>query len=28
LKLLGEDIAVAHGIPLSVRAKNVFFDRK
>ena len=28
LKLLGGDIVVAHGIPLSVRAKNVFFDRK
>ncbi len=28
LKILGEDIVVAHGIPLSVQAKNVFFDRK
>jgi uncharacterized ferredoxin-like protein len=28
LKLLGEDVKVAYGIPLCVRAKNPFFDRK
>lgn len=27
LGLLGEDVAVAYGIPLSVSSKNVFFDR-
>ena len=28
LKLLGEDVKIALGIPLSVSAKNPFFDRK
>lgn len=28
LGLLGEDIHIAYGIPLSIEAKNVFFDRK
>lgn len=28
LKSLGEDIKIAFGIPLSVSAKNLFFDRK
>lgn len=28
LKLLGEDVKIAFGIPLSVSAKNPFFDRK
>jgi len=27
-KLLGDDITVAYGIPLSVSSKNPFFDRK
>ena len=28
LKLLGTDVKVAYGIPISVSAKNPFFDRK
>lgn len=28
LQLLGEDVKIAHGIPLSVKGKNIFFDRK
>ncbi|MFH1387561.1 MAG: DUF2148 domain-containing protein [bacterium] len=28
LKLLGEEVKIAYGIPLSVSAKNPFFDRK
>lgn len=28
LGLLGEDVAIAHGIPLAVSGKNIFFDRK
>ncbi len=28
LGLLGEDVQIAWGIPLSVRGKNLFFDRK
>ncbi|MFA4843928.1 MAG: DUF2148 domain-containing protein [Candidatus Margulisiibacteriota bacterium] len=28
LKLLGNEVVVAYGIPLSVSAKNPFFDRK
>jgi uncharacterized ferredoxin-like protein len=28
LKLLGEDIALAYGLPLSITGKNPFFDRK
>lgn len=28
LKLLGEDTKIIYGIPLSIGAKNVFFDRK
>ncbi len=28
MKLLGEDIKIAYGIPLSAKAKNPFFDRK
>jgi uncharacterized ferredoxin-like protein len=28
LKLLGEDVRIAFGIPLSISAKNPFFDRK
>ncbi|MGA2625314.1 MAG: DUF2148 domain-containing protein [Bacteroidota bacterium] len=28
MKLLGEDVKIAFGIPLSVSAKNPFFDRK
>jgi uncharacterized ferredoxin-like protein len=28
MKLLGEDIKIAYGIPLSASAKNPFFDRK
>ncbi|MBA7663969.1 hypothetical protein ES703_72017 [subsurface metagenome] len=28
LKLLGQDIKIAYGIPLSVGGKNPFFDRK
>jgi uncharacterized ferredoxin-like protein len=27
LKLLGEDVKIALGIPLSVTGKNPFFDR-
>jgi len=26
--LLGPDVKIAHGIPLSVKGKNIFFDRK
>jgi uncharacterized ferredoxin-like protein len=28
MKLLGEDVKIAYGIPLSVTSKNPFFDRK
>lgn len=28
LKILGEDVIIAYGIPLSVGGKNPFFDRK
>lgn len=28
LQLLGEDVKICYGIPLSASAKNVFFDRK
>lgn len=28
MKLLGEDVKVAYGVPLSVSGKNPFFDRK
>ena len=28
MKLLGEEVKVAFGVPLSVSAKNPFFDRK
>jgi uncharacterized ferredoxin-like protein len=28
LKILGEDVKIAYGIPLSVGGKSVFFDRK
>lgn len=28
MKLLGEDIKIAYGIPLSANSKNPFFDRK
>ena len=28
LKLLGDDVKIAYGIPISVSAKNPFFDRK
>jgi uncharacterized ferredoxin-like protein len=28
LGLLGEDVKIAHGIPLSVTGKSIFFDRK
>ncbi len=28
MKLLGDDIKIAYGIPLSISAKNPFFDRK
>jgi uncharacterized ferredoxin-like protein len=28
MRLLGEEVAVAYGIPLSVTGKNPFFDRK
>lgn len=28
LKLLGEDVKIAYGIPLAAKAKNPFFDRK
>ncbi len=28
LKLLGEDVKIAYGIPLYIGSKNVFFDRK
>jgi uncharacterized ferredoxin-like protein len=27
LKLLGPAVAIAHGIPISIRGKNIFFDR-
>lgn len=27
IKLLGEDVKIAYGVPLSVTSKNVFFDR-
>jgi uncharacterized ferredoxin-like protein len=28
LEMLGPDVEMAHGIPLSATAKNIFFDRK
>ncbi len=28
MKLLGDDVRIAYGIPLSVTGKNIFFDRK
>ena len=28
LRLLGEDVAICYGVPLSATGKNVFFDRK
>jgi len=28
IKLLGEDIKIAYGIPLSISGKNPFFDRR
>jgi uncharacterized ferredoxin-like protein len=28
LKLMGEDVRMVMGIPLSVKGKNPFFDRK
>lgn len=28
MNLLGDDIKIVYGIPLSVSSKNVFFDRK
>jgi uncharacterized ferredoxin-like protein len=28
LELLGEDIVLAYGLPLSITGKNPFFDRK
>lgn len=28
LKILGEDVKIIFGIPLSISAKNIFFDRK
>ena len=28
LKILGEDVKIAYGIPLSVSGKSIFFDRK
>jgi uncharacterized ferredoxin-like protein len=28
LKLLGDDVKIAYGIPLSISSKNPFFDRK
>ncbi|MFU2158055.1 MAG: ferredoxin domain-containing protein [Caldisericum exile] len=28
LKILGEDVIIAYGIPLSISGKNPFFDRK
>jgi uncharacterized ferredoxin-like protein len=28
LKLLGDDIGICFGVPLSASGKNVFFDRK
>jgi uncharacterized ferredoxin-like protein len=28
LKLLGNDVIIAYGIPLSISGKNPFFDRK
>ncbi|MDD3840859.1 MAG: DUF2148 domain-containing protein [Clostridia bacterium] len=28
LKLLGEDVKLIYGIPIAVRGKNLFFDRK
>jgi len=28
LKLLGEEVKIAYGIPLSATGKNIFFDRK
>ncbi len=27
LELLGPDVKIAHGVPLSARGKNIFFDR-
>ena len=28
IKLLGEDVKIAYGIPLSISGKNPFFDRR
>lgn len=28
LGLLGEGVEIAHGLPLSIKGKNIFFDRK
>jgi uncharacterized ferredoxin-like protein len=28
LKILGKDVKIAYGIPLSISGKNPFFDRK
>jgi uncharacterized ferredoxin-like protein len=28
LKLLGKDIKICYGVPLSATEKNIFFDRK
>ncbi len=28
MKILGEDVKIAYGIPLSISGKNPFFDRK
>lgn len=28
LGLLGEEVRIAHGLPLSIKGKNIFFDRK
>ncbi len=28
LELLGPEVKIAHGIPLSATGKNIFFDRK
>jgi len=27
LELLGAEVRIAHGIPLSAQGKNIFFDR-
>jgi uncharacterized ferredoxin-like protein len=28
IKLLGEDVKIAYGIPLSISGRNPFFDRR